>query len=82
MFLFFFSLSLGESIAANNAYRQHEGKLSVRGGSVQEDGVTPAKNFTLSSAAPNSPSRQSIDSLIEKLQSGIQVCSSFTFNSF
>ncbi|XP_017308880.1 protein CIP2A isoform X2 [Ictalurus punctatus] len=63
---------LGESIAANNAYRQHEGKLSVRGGSIQEDGVTPAKNFTLSSAAPNSPSRQSIDSLIEKLQSGIQ----------
>ncbi|XP_017308879.1 protein CIP2A isoform X1 [Ictalurus punctatus] len=64
---------LGESIAANNAYRQHEGKLSVRGGSIQEDGVTPAKNFTLSSAAPNSPSRQSIDSLIEKLQSGIQL---------
>ncbi|XP_053467729.1 protein CIP2A isoform X2 [Ictalurus furcatus] len=64
---------LGENIAANNAYRQREGKLSVRGGGVQEDGVAPEKNFTLSSAAPNSPSRQSIDSLIEKLQSGIQL---------
>ncbi|KAF4075642.1 hypothetical protein AMELA_G00221040 [Ameiurus melas] len=63
---------LGESIAANNAYRQREGELSVRGG-VQEDGVSSAKNVALSSAAPNSPSRQSIDSLIEKLQSGIQL---------
>ncbi|KAM9436138.1 protein CIP2A isoform 2-T2 [Clarias gariepinus] len=58
---------LGESIAANNAYRQREGELSA-----QEDGVAPAKSFTVSSAAPDSPSRQSIDSLIEKLQSGVQ----------
>ncbi|KAF5893304.1 protein CIP2A isoform X1, partial [Clarias magur] len=58
---------LGESIAANNAYRQREDKLNA-----QEDGVVPAKNFTVSSAAPDNPSRQSIDSLIEKLQSGVQ----------
>ncbi|XP_034153780.2 protein CIP2A isoform X2 [Pangasianodon hypophthalmus] len=64
---------LGESIAANNAYRQREGELSVRGSGVQEDGVAPAKSFAPPTAAPNSPSRQSIDSLIEKLQSGIQL---------
>ncbi|XP_027008389.2 protein CIP2A isoform X2 [Tachysurus fulvidraco] len=63
---------LGESIAANNAYRQHEGELIVRGSGVQDDGTTSVKNVPLSTAAPNSPSGQSIDSLIEKLQSGIQ----------
>ncbi|KAK3541634.1 hypothetical protein QTP86_033715 [Hemibagrus guttatus] len=63
---------LGESIAANNAYRQREGELTVRGRGVQDDGVSSAKSFSLSSAGP-SPSRQNIDSLIEKLQSGIQL---------
>lgn len=71
----FFSLSLGESIAVNNAYRQREGELSVGGSGGQEDAVALVKSFTLSAAAaPSSPSRQNIDSLIEKLQSGsIQV---------
>ncbi|KAI5620016.1 protein CIP2A, partial [Silurus asotus] len=62
------AIILGESIAANNAYWQREGELGVRGSGVQEDGVAAVKNF-----APNSPSRQNIDSLIEKLQSGIQL---------
>lgn len=66
-----FSLSLGESIAANNAYQQHEGELSVGGGGVQEGGASSVKSCT-----PSSPSHQSIDSLIEKLQSGVQVCAS------
>ncbi|XP_046733639.1 protein CIP2A isoform X2 [Silurus meridionalis] len=61
------AIILGESIAANNAYWKREGELGVRGSGVQEDGVPAVKNF-----APNSPSRQNIDSLIEKLQSGIQ----------
>ncbi|XP_058232691.1 protein CIP2A [Hemibagrus wyckioides] len=64
---------LGESIAANNAYRQREGELTVRGGGVQDDGVSSVKSFSMSGAGPNSPSRQNIDSLIEKLQSGIQL---------
>lgn len=79
---YFSLLSLGESIAANNAYRQREGELIVRGSGVQDDGVTSVKNVSLSNAAPNSPSGQSIDSLIEKLQSGIQVCASITMHFF
>ncbi|XP_060755699.1 protein CIP2A homolog isoform X2 [Neoarius graeffei] len=62
------AIILGESIAANNAYRQREGELSIRGSGVQEDGV----GFAVSTAALNCPPCQSIDSLIEKLQSGIQ----------
>ncbi|XP_062841579.1 protein CIP2A [Trichomycterus rosablanca] len=64
---------LGESIAANNAYRQRDAELTVRGGGVQEDGLPAGKTFSLSAPAPASPTRQSIDSLIEKLQSGIQL---------
>ncbi|XP_060717896.1 protein CIP2A [Tachysurus vachellii] len=64
---------LGESIAANNAYRQREGESIVRVSGLQDDGVTSVKNVSLSIAAPNSPSGQSIDSLIEKLQSGIHL---------
>ncbi|XP_066538593.1 protein CIP2A isoform X2 [Hoplias malabaricus] len=60
---------LGESMAANNAYQQRETELATRGGAVQEDGVTIGKSFC---TGPSSPSRQNIDSLIEKLQSGMQ----------
>uniref|UniRef100_A0AAR2K8E6 CIP2A N-terminal domain-containing protein n=1 Tax=Pygocentrus nattereri TaxID=42514 RepID=A0AAR2K8E6_PYGNA len=63
---------LGESIAASNAYRQKEPELVVRGSTIQEDGVTYGKSFPLSTTGPCSPSRQNIDSLIEKLQTSMQ----------
>ncbi|KAL6462715.1 hypothetical protein MHYP_G00291370 [Metynnis hypsauchen] len=64
---------LGESIAASNAYRQKGPELVVRGSTVQEDGVTYGKSFPLSTTGPSSPSRQNIDSLIEKLQTSMQL---------
>ncbi|KAL7835387.1 hypothetical protein SRHO_G00277340 [Serrasalmus rhombeus] len=64
---------LGESIAASNAYRQKEPELVVRGSTIQEDGVTYGKSFPLSITGPCSPSRQNIDSLIEKLQTSMQL---------
>lgn len=73
MYFLLLCLSLGESIAANNAYRKREGELVVRGSAVQEDGAAFGKSFPLSTTGPTSPSPQSIDSLIEKLQSGMQV---------
>ncbi|KAI4898583.1 hypothetical protein NFI96_033242, partial [Prochilodus magdalenae] len=64
---------LGESIAANNAYRQKEAELSVRGSPIQEDGVSLGKSFPRSTTGSSSSSRQNIDSLIEKLQTSMQL---------
>ncbi|XP_022537301.2 protein CIP2A isoform X1 [Astyanax mexicanus] len=64
---------LGESIAANNAYRHREAERAVRGSTVQGDGVSFGKSFSRPSTGPSGPSGQNIDSLIEKLQSGIQL---------
>lgn len=61
----FFS-SLGESIAANNAYRQRESELSVKRVAVQE--VPPPSVLDSSSG-----SSRSIHSLVEKIQNGLEV---------
>uniref|UniRef100_A0A8C7D2J1 Cellular inhibitor of PP2A n=1 Tax=Oncorhynchus kisutch TaxID=8019 RepID=A0A8C7D2J1_ONCKI len=66
------SLVLGESIAANNAYRQREAELSVKRVAVQQDVPAPMGK-SLSGPSPSSPSH-SIHSLIEKLQNGMEVC--------
>lgn len=63
-------LSLGDSIAANNAYRQREAELSVRSPAI-EDGTFTGKRFHAAHA--ESGSANSIDSLIEKLQNGAEV---------
>ncbi|CAB1349865.1 unnamed protein product [Coregonus sp. 'balchen'] len=64
------SLVLGESIAANNAYRQREAELSVKRVAVQQDVPAPMGK-SLSGPSPSSPSH-SIHSLIEKLQNGME----------
>ena len=58
--------SLGESIAANNAYRQRESELSVKRVAVQE--VPPSTVLDSSSG-----SSRSIHSLVEKIQNGLEV---------
>ncbi|XP_055784362.1 protein CIP2A isoform X3 [Salvelinus fontinalis] len=65
------SLVLGESIAANNAYRQREAELSVKRVAVQQDFPAPMGK-SLSGPSPSSPSH-SIHSLIEKLQNGMEL---------
>uniref|UniRef100_A0A674D1J2 Cellular inhibitor of PP2A n=1 Tax=Salmo trutta TaxID=8032 RepID=A0A674D1J2_SALTR len=65
------SLVLGESIAANNAYRQREAELSVKRVAVQQDVPAPMGK-SLSGRSPSSPSH-SIHSLIEKLQNGMEL---------
>lgn len=64
-------LSLGDSIAANNAYRQREAELSVRS-PASEDVTFAGKSFH-AAHAESSGSAYSIDSLIEKLQNGAEV---------
>ncbi|KAM6977695.1 LOW QUALITY PROTEIN: protein CIP2A [Aplochiton taeniatus] len=63
-------LVLGESIAANNAYRQREAELSVKRVAVQE--VPPHLEKPLS--PPPSPSKRNINRLVENLQTSMEVC--------
>ncbi|KAG7487345.1 hypothetical protein MATL_G00022130 [Megalops atlanticus] len=62
------AIILGESIAANNAYRHREAELSMH-----EALPSLGRSCAPLSAAPSSPSPQSIHSLIEKLQSGMEL---------
>uniref|UniRef100_A0A673NMW7 Protein CIP2A homolog n=1 Tax=Sinocyclocheilus rhinocerous TaxID=307959 RepID=A0A673NMW7_9TELE len=67
------SVILGDSIAANNAYRQRVGELSIRSSSASEDVSFVGKSFPIMHAEPSGSAYQSIDSLIEKLQNGAKL---------
>ncbi|XP_076868897.1 protein CIP2A [Brachyhypopomus gauderio] len=62
---------LGESVAADNAYRQREAELVAQGGTALEARVHAGKAFA--SPRPASPAHRDIDSLIEKLQNGMEL---------
>ncbi|XP_028288114.1 protein CIP2A [Parambassis ranga] len=64
------SLVLGESIAANNAYRQREAELSVKRVAVQE--VLPPRTNT-SMLDSSCGSSRSVHSLVEKIQTGLEL---------
>ncbi|KAM4606251.1 protein CIP2A [Polymixia lowei] len=64
------SLILGESIAANNAYRQREVELSVKRVAVQEV-PPPRTNISLSESSGSSG--RGVHSLIEKIQNGLEL---------
>ncbi|KAK2859862.1 hypothetical protein Q5P01_004482 [Channa striata] len=64
------SLVLGESIAANNAYRQREAELSVKRVAVQ-DVPPPWTNTSLLDSS--SSSSRSVHSLVEKIQNGLEL---------
>ncbi|XP_032360281.1 protein CIP2A [Etheostoma spectabile] len=60
------SLVLGESMAANNSYRQREAELSVKRVAVQE--VPPFSILDCSSG-----SSRSVHSLVDKIQNGLEL---------
>nr|XP_046226695.1 protein CIP2A isoform X2 [Scatophagus argus] len=60
------SLVLGDSIAANNAYRQREAELSVKRVAVQE---VPPSSILDSSGS----SSRTVHSLVEKIQNGLEL---------
>ncbi|XP_010888396.1 protein CIP2A isoform X3 [Esox lucius] len=64
------TLVLGESIAANNAYRQREAELSVKRFSGLKEVPAPTRDSL--SGPPPSPSH-SIHSLIDKLHNGMEL---------
>ncbi|KAL0156607.1 hypothetical protein M9458_047853, partial [Cirrhinus mrigala] len=59
-------------IAANNAYRQRDSELSIRSISANEDVSFVGKSFPTVHAEPSGSAYQSIDSLIKKLQNGVE----------
>uniref|UniRef100_A0A4W6G4H0 Cellular inhibitor of PP2A n=1 Tax=Lates calcarifer TaxID=8187 RepID=A0A4W6G4H0_LATCA len=61
---------LGESMAANNAYRQREAELSVKRVAVQE--VPPPRSNT-SVLDCSSGSSRSVHCLVEKIQNGLEL---------
>ncbi|XP_027860199.1 protein CIP2A [Xiphophorus couchianus] len=63
------ALLLGESIAANNAYRQREAELTAKRVAVQE--VPPP--WMNSSTMDASSGNKSVSSLVEKLQTGMEL---------
>ncbi|XP_016129786.1 protein CIP2A homolog [Sinocyclocheilus grahami] len=67
------SVILGDSIAANNAYRQKDSELSIRSSPASEDVPFVGKSFPMMHAEPSGSACQSIDSLIEKLQNGVEL---------
>uniref|UniRef100_A0A667YV63 Cellular inhibitor of PP2A n=1 Tax=Myripristis murdjan TaxID=586833 RepID=A0A667YV63_9TELE len=64
------SLILGESIAANNAYRQREAELSVKRVAVQD---VPTARTNISTLDSSTASSRSVHNLIEKLQTGLEL---------
>ncbi|XP_071370198.1 protein CIP2A [Centroberyx affinis] len=64
------SLVLGESIAANNAYRQREVELSVKRVAVQE---VPPPRTNISMLDSSTGSSRSVHNLVEKLQNGLEL---------
>uniref|UniRef100_A0AAX7SUN5 CIP2A N-terminal domain-containing protein n=1 Tax=Astatotilapia calliptera TaxID=8154 RepID=A0AAX7SUN5_ASTCA len=64
------SFVLGESIAANNAYRQREAELSVKRVAVQEVPPLRTNTSTLDSSSVHS---KSVHSLVEKIQTGLEL---------
>uniref|UniRef100_UPI003AAF79C7 protein CIP2A n=1 Tax=Centroberyx gerrardi TaxID=166262 RepID=UPI003AAF79C7 len=64
------SLVLGESIAANNAYRQREVELSVKRVAVQE---VPPPRTNISILDSSTGSSRSVHNLVEKLQNGLEL---------
>ncbi|XP_068998289.1 protein CIP2A [Embiotoca jacksoni] len=61
---------LGESIAANNAYRQREAELSVKRVAVQEVPPPWTNGSVLDSSAGSS---RNVCSLVEKIQTGLEL---------
>uniref|UniRef100_A0A667YV50 Cellular inhibitor of PP2A n=1 Tax=Myripristis murdjan TaxID=586833 RepID=A0A667YV50_9TELE len=61
---------LGESIAANNAYRQREAELSVKRVAVQD---VPTARTNISTLDSSTASSRSVHNLIEKLQTGLEL---------
>ncbi|GLD54474.1 protein CIP2A isoform X1 [Lates japonicus] len=64
------SLVLGESMAANNAYRQREAELSVKRVAVQE---VPPPRLNTSVLDCSSGSSRSVHCLVEKIQNGLEL---------